>query len=717
MAQFRDIDLPSGVPLRINGGDLQVPSNNLVVGGGILTLNNASTNRIIFTGNTADFGAPNADLSGDGTKIHIRNTGAYGIGVEAFSIWYSTATNHKWYTQNGTNSATPSNVMTLDGVGSLTISGNMIIGNSVQAVTSPAFLKFQRWSNGVSGSAQIIGAWQSSNYWAIGTPNNSANSSMQIGIADSTGVWKTTTPLSLQIAGNLTVTGNITEGSTLLSIKYAPQARLVSAGAGLLGGGDLSDDRTLSVNFSGNGSGNTVAYANHNHDDKYPKAPDSYISGNGIYVLDTRGTNEPGTARPAGLYADFKQNSINGLSDGGTYNGVLTFRFYGWNTDMSGGTPVQLGFTENNNVWLRKGTSGGAAWGSWLKLYHTGNDSTLIKSSSSGQSVSGNFTIAGDGNLWVGTSASDGADGDIVVRDGSGNSVIHFDGGSVGPTDSNVKAYIAGSGYASFGTVDINTLNVTASGMVSNLNANYINGITEAKLAKNESVYEIGGKGVYTGLSVSQQTVPNMTVAVVAGTVYTDSGRRFKLNAQSVALATSSATFGRYDVVYVQGSSAGNNEGVITVLTGTPSSTPVVPTIPSDGVALAKIFVGQNVGSILNANITDLRTSKPLLYNANLYASAPLYIESTINSNQASIPIIKPIKGSTWVAEAFIPVGSTSYVWNHNLNLGTNYVITLSCSSPNRHIYWTNKTSTSITINIDDVADVPVTWNGIIVGW
>jgi hypothetical protein len=45
----------------------------------------------------------------------------------------------------------------------------------------------------------------------------------------------------------------------------------VSTGDGLLGGGDLTTDRTLSVNFGGSGTATTVSRTDHNHDTTYLK--------------------------------------------------------------------------------------------------------------------------------------------------------------------------------------------------------------------------------------------------------------------------------------------------------------------------------------------------------------------------------------------------------------------------------------------------------------
>jgi hypothetical protein len=94
---------------------------------------------------------------------------------------------------------------------------------------------------------------------------------------------------------------------------------------------------------------------------------------NSIYSRDSRAVNDEPDDRDAGLFVDFKQNTVNGLSDGGTYNGVLNFRKYGVAGDLSGGEVTQLAVTDNDNLWIRNSTSG-TTWGTWNKFWHSGND-------------------------------------------------------------------------------------------------------------------------------------------------------------------------------------------------------------------------------------------------------------------------------------------------------------------------------------------------------
>jgi hypothetical protein len=337
-----------------------------------------------------------------------------------------------------------------------------------------------------------------------------------------------------------------------------------------------------------------------------------------------------------------------------------------------------------------------------IDLSHT--HSQYVTNNATNQLVLSGFTMSG--NAYVGTSNTSGA---LVVRTTNGASAIQLAGDN-SAQQAGVTAYINASGNANFsGTVSANTLKLGTTGLVTNLNAEMLNGIKESKFAKNTSIVEQSGMGVYSGLGVSQQTVPNMTVLVSGGTAYTDSGLRVTYSNTSVSLSTSSATYDRKDVVYVQGSSAGANEGVLTVATGTPASTPTEPSIPADAIKLAVVLVAKNIGSIQNTAITDARVWKPLYVSGgDIYARNNLYAQGTITSTNGYIQLGEPIKNSSSNTSLTITKGSTSATWTHNMNIGTNYTVRLSCNSPEPHVYWSNKLTDKITINFDDVCDTDV---------
>lgn len=116
-------------------------------------------------------------------------------------------------------------------------------------------------------------------------------------------------------------------------------------------------------------------------------------SHNTINHIDNRDTASTPQEHPAGLWLDFKANAKAGLTDGGTYTGLLTVRKYGSTSDWAGGKAAQLGFTDNSNVWVRFGT--GTAWESWKQLATTGwADGKFLPLA--GGTMTGSITISTD---------------------------------------------------------------------------------------------------------------------------------------------------------------------------------------------------------------------------------------------------------------------------------------------------------------------------------
>lgn len=96
------------------------------------------------------------------------------------------------------------------------------------------------------------------------------------------------------------------------------------------------------------------------------------ISGNAatatsLVSTDSRSVEDTPTTYNKGLYAAFKYNGINAMSDGGSFYGLIHFRPYGSNTNFSGGYPHQLAFTENQNIWYRKAKNA-TEWHDWEQL-------------------------------------------------------------------------------------------------------------------------------------------------------------------------------------------------------------------------------------------------------------------------------------------------------------------------------------------------------------
>lgn len=129
--------------------------------------------------------------------------------------------------------------------------------------------------------------------------------------------------------------------------------------------------------------------------------------------------------------------------------------------------------------------------------------------------------------------------------------------------------------------------------------------------------------GIHPGLGaefmVTQTGTPSMAVEVgsgsawVPGTQDSTQGVYGVLNNATVTLSIDAAhvSLDRIDLVVIRirdsDYSGGDDDATLLVVTGTPDSSPVVPTAPDNSLPLATVAVGSGVSSIVNANITSQR--------------------------------------------------------------------------------------------------------------
>lgn len=122
--------------------------------------------------------------------------------------------------------------------------------------------------------------------------------------------------------------------------------------------------------------------------------------------------------------------------------------------------------------------------------------------------------------------------------------------------------------------------------------------------AINELLTQIKEKtsyGVVSGLTVTAQDTPDMTVNVSSGVIYMQNGDRFEVGTDVITVDTADTTNARKDIIYV------NSTGGITYLAGTAAEAPEAPSTPTGGLILAEIAVAENAIKIEKANITDKR--------------------------------------------------------------------------------------------------------------
>jgi hypothetical protein len=211
-------------------------------------------------------------------------------------------------------------------------------------------------------------------------------------VSDGTPVWKGFLPPRMTAAAKLAIptpaAGLLiyqTDGST--GLYYYDGSNWVQLSAGALSGSGITN--TITKWTSSGAIGNSQLFDNGTSVGIGTVTPSgSYkvdIQGGSLNVgslygssviygtlgsYDTRSTNPNPETYYMGLVSEFKNNTANGLADGGSFNSVLTLRAWSSSTDWSGGGVSQLSFTQNGSMYHRYSQTTGS-WGSWYKVYDT----------------------------------------------------------------------------------------------------------------------------------------------------------------------------------------------------------------------------------------------------------------------------------------------------------------------------------------------------------
>lgn len=122
--------------------------------------------------------------------------------------------------------------------------------------------------------------------------------------------------------------------------------------------------------------------------------------------------------------------------------------------------------------------------------------------------------------------------------------------------------------------------------------------------AINELLMQIKEKtsyGVVSGLTVTAQDEPDMTVNVSSGIIYMQDGERFEVEADTMAVVEADADNPRIDIIYINGT------GLVNYMPGEAAEQPTAPETPLSSQLLAEIEVAANATAIETANITDKR--------------------------------------------------------------------------------------------------------------
>lgn len=127
-----------------------------------------------------------------------------------------------------------------------------------------------------------------------------------------------------------------------------------------------------------------------------------------------------------------------------------------------------------------------------------------------------------------------------------------------------------------------------------------------------------GVSNIVSDWKVSQRGAgADKSVDVAAGTgwipQFGDNGpyAAYADSVKNVPLAANTSGFSRIDSIVAQIHDAelfgGNDDWIFVPIQGTPSGSPVPPTLPDTSLLLANVLLANGYASVLNANITDLR--------------------------------------------------------------------------------------------------------------
>ena len=193
---------------------------------------------------------------------------------------------------------------------------------------------------------------------------------------------------------------------------------------------------------------------------------------------DTRNVNTtPNDYNSKFTISGLKSNSTIGLSNGGTYSGVVGFRSW---SDSSGGNSQEIAFAANGNLYRRHGAT--TEWGDWLQFIDSGNISSqsVASATKATQDASGNVITSTyetkanasskltEAKTYTDTVASGKANashthsyaGSSSVG-GSATSAVKLDTSTAG--DANTPVYFSGGKPVACTSLDLNTSGSSAS--------------------------------------------------------------------------------------------------------------------------------------------------------------------------------------------------------------------------------------------------------------
>ena len=137
--------------------------------------------------------------------------------------------------------------------------------------------------------------------------------------------------------------------------------------------------------------------------------------------------------------------------------------------------------------------------------------------------------------------------------------------------------------------------------------------------------------GVLNGLQVTENSTPDMSVLVAAGSCIVNGTEITKTTSTNVSISAADDTNPRWDIITI------NDVGTIAATAGTPAADPVPPALPANNILLALVYVAAGVTQITNANIYDRRLFIEKIKNVHVDDAAGI-AESKLSLNYPTHP-------------------------------------------------------------------------------
>jgi hypothetical protein len=156
-------------------------------------------------------------------------------------------------------------------------------------------------------------------------------------------------------------------------------------------------------------------------------------------------------------------------------------------------------------------------------------------------------------------------------------------------------------------------------------------------------------------LAVTQSGTPGMSVSIAAGwgvivgnfTTNVGTYGFYNDGAVTATITTANPSLPRIDLVCITVNDSAYtgslNSVVVQVVAGTPNASPTVPATPTNSLALARVAVAAGATTILNANITDVRTRADIVeatFTSSTTSTVPVRIELNAGQTGNALQIV-----------------------------------------------------------------------------